>query len=290
MSSSEEMSWRMEREIDRATRPLLDKIEKLAEDLKESRQPKAEPMVEIWRPKLNEQGEILTDAAGKPILERISAPASMANQFMPHEDAELVALKKMEYYRSMFASPAPSGESELTLEKVREVIRQEKEQLTPERVASIIDEKMKSNQPTASPEIGKMQSQLDSITKELSDTKDKMTTERFAALTTQLEEMKGMVRSMSTGEFKDDSMRILAKSIDTATEMAKTRKPLEKVLDRMVPEIPQIPEGSQPGAAKETVMLRVPEPVVPKPVPLEAKKGPLTAIQQLGAEGYVVKK
>jgi len=290
MSSSDEASWKMEREIDRATRPLLEKIDKLAEDLKESRQPKPEQTVEIWRPKLNEQGEILTDAAGKPVLERISAPASMANQFMPHEDPELVALKKMEYYKSLFAPQGASAEPELTLEKVREVIRQEKEQLTPERVASIIDEKMKSNAPPVNPEFAKMQNQLDVLNKELGETKDKMTQERFDALKKQLDDTRGMIQNMQTGEFKEDSMRLLSKSLDKATEMMSTRKPLEKALDRMMPALPEIPEGSQPGAAQKTVLERVVEQGPPKVVPPEAKKGPLSAMQKLEAEGFVVKK
>lgn len=286
----DQMGWRIEREVDRATRPILEKLDKVTEELKERDKPKPEQNVEIWRPKIGEDGNIMADAQGKPILERISAPASMAERFMPREDPELNMLKKMEYYKTMFGPPgSPSGE-EVTIEKVRQVIREEKEVLTADKVASIIDEKMKGQSPTVNPELSKMQTQIDELTKELQSTKDKMTQDRFDLLNKKLEDMQTTIRTMSTGEFKEDGMRLLAKSMDELVTLAKERKPLEKAMDKMMPEIPGIPETSQPTSQVKITQPPAAPPPVPKIPTEEAKKGPVTAIQKLETEGYVIEK
>jgi len=286
----DQMSWQIEREVSRATTPLLDKVNQLTEQLKESRKPQQEQMVEIWRPKIDGEGNITTDAAGKPILERISAPASVAGQFMPKEDPELVFLKKMELMRSLNAPQGTTTGEELTPEKIRSIIKEEKEVLTADKVSSIIDEKMGKQPTTVNPELSKMQAQMDELTKELASTKDKMTEERFDDLKKQLEDMKGMVRGMSTGEFKEDGMRLLSKSMDDFTTLVKERKPLEKAMDKMMPDIPGIPDEVQPKNLVRTPAQPAGPPPVPRPVPDEAKKGPLTTMQKLGEEGYVVKK
>ena len=288
LSSTDDVSWRIEREVDRATKPLMDKMDKLTEELKDQKKPQQEQTVEIWRPKTDNDGAIMTDSGGKPILERIVVPASMADRFIPREDPELAALKKIEYMRSLSAPQGnPSSGEEITIEKIREVIKAEKEVLTADKVSSIIEEKMRNQQPGVNPDMQKMQDKIDAITTELGSTKDKMTQDRFDALNKQIEEMKGLVRGINAGTgYKEDSMRILATSLDKATEIAKERKPLERVLETMLPGgVPAIPPESQPQPRQP---LR--QPAAPTPVSEEAKKGPLTTMQKLGEQGYVVKK
>lgn len=286
----DQMSWQIEREVSRATTPLLDKVNQLTEQLKESRKPSQEQMVEIWRPKTDAEGNIMTDAAGKPILDRISAPASIAGQFFPKEDPEIVFMKKLELMRSLNAPQSTPSAEELTPERIRSIIKEEKEVLTAEKVSSMLDEKLGKQPTTINPELSKMQSQMDDLTKELASTKDKMTEERFSGLNKQLEDMKTMMRNVSTGEFKEDGMRLLSKSMDDFTTLVKERKPLEKAMDKFMPDIPGIPDEVQPKNIVRTQTAPAPPAVLPKPVPDEAKKGPLTTMQKLGEEGYVVKK
>lgn len=275
-----EISWRIEREVERATKPLTDKLDKIAEELKESRKPQQEQNVEIWRPKQDSDGNLLMDGNGKPIMERILAPATMAEKFMPKEDAELNFLKKAEYWKTLYGQPppAPAGE-ELTMEKVREAIRSEKDTVTKEDVKTMVTEAIRETAPTVSPEMAKLQEKVETMTKDLADTKEKMTQEKFDAVKKELEDVKGLMRQISTGEYKEDSMKLLAKSIDTATDLLKDRKPVEKAMDKMFPEIPPIPDASQPTQATRR------EPVKPSP---QAKKVAQTAMEQLEKEGYVV--
>jgi len=282
------IEWRIEREVEKATKPLQEKFDKLMDELREGRKERPEQNVEIWRPKMAEDGSVMTDGNGKPVLERILAPASMAHQFMPREDAELTALKKMEYYKTMFTPQGPAPEDALTAEKIREIIRSEKEQVTPEGVKTIVSEALKEREPTGpSTEMVQMQGKLEELTKALQSQKDEITKEKFDTLHKEVEKMEGMLRTMSTGEFKEDSMKILSKSIDTVTEVLKERRPLEKAMDKMMPGIPGIPEGAQPLASQQ--VMRAPVRVEPTPVTATAKATGESAQKKLETEGFVLK-
>jgi len=282
------VEWRIEREVEKATKPLQEKFDKLMDELREGRKEKPEQNVEIWRPKMSEDGQVMTDANGKPVLERILAPASMAHQFMPREDAELNALKKMEYYKTMFAPSAVPSEETLTADKIREIIRSEKEQVTPEGVKNIVSEALKERAPAGpSTEMVQMQGKLEELTKALQTQKEEMAAEKFNVLHKELEEMKVSLRNMSVGEYKEDSMKILSKSIDTFTEVVKERKPLEKAMDRMVPQMPPIPDGAQPLSSQQVT--RAPVRVEPTPVTSTAKTTGESAQKKLEEQGFVLK-
>jgi len=180
---------------------------------KESREP--EQFVEIEDPARDNTGNVILDPQDRPIMKKMRVPASQASQFTPKEDTELRVLDKLEKYKRIFGS-------ELTEEKIREIMREEKppqptEGAPSEKPVTLEDVRKVSTEASQAA----VKQVLDAHEKE--DKEEKRHQETLKA-----------IRESGSGKavegYKEDSFRILGQGMSEAARVVGDRKPVEVII------------------------------------------------------------
>jgi len=195
-----------------------------------AKEPGSEQFVDIYEPIKNEEGQVIVNEDGQPMMKHIRVPVSQAAQFAPREDAEERVLKKLKEYKAMFGS-------ELTEAKIREIVRQEAPQpaAVPETPPITAEDVHKAAVDAAAAAVKEVKDEHE---------REKKEDERFK----HLEDTIRQTTSARTVEgYKEDSFRILGQGLSEAATTIKDRKPIEVI----------VKEGGRilfPGAPGEKVV------------------------------------
>jgi len=177
------------------------------------KEPVSEQFVDIYEPVKNEEGQVIVNDEGQPIMKHTRIPASQASQFAPKEDVEERVLKKMKTYKELFGS-------ELTESKIREIVRQEAPQpiaqpvekpITIEDVKKVADESAL----TAAQHVQEMH--------EKKNEEERRHKEVIAAI-----QQQGSARAVEG--YKEDSFRIMGQGMSEVAKIAGDRKPIEVII------------------------------------------------------------
>jgi len=199
---------------------------------KESKE--AEQYVEIEDPVRDNTGNVILDPQDRPILKKMRVPASQASQFVPREDVESRVLDKMQRYKDLF------GSKELTEEKIREIIRDEKLPTQPaaptEKPVTLEDVKKVSTE--SSQEAVKQV--LAAHEKEDKEEKRHQET---------LEAIRASGSAKTVEGYKEDSYRILGQGLHEVAAVAKDKKPGE-IIATILAGGPASPKEVEAGAGE----------------------------------------
>jgi len=191
---------------------------------------KPEEYVEIQEPLQSPEGEVLLGPDRKPFVRTRKIPVSMAGVEMAGGDPELRFLEKMKHYRDLFG-----GKEELTSEKVRSIIREEAEARKP-AVESV------EEHPTVKSmreKLDEYKGALDEYKKDYEKLKDAMADEdrkRMQDTITKLEDRITNLTARGTGEWRTDEMRVISGLLTDIKDILKERKPITEVKDILVPQ------------------------------------------------------
>jgi len=187
---------------------------RLSRDEQKPKEPVSEQFVDIYEPVQNEEGQVIVNDAGQPIMRHVRVPASQAGQFAPKEDIEGKILGRMKTYKDLFGS-----KEELTLEKIRALIREETGPPTTQAPPPITPEDVERAASKAA----------STAVKEIKDEqeREKKEDERFRRL-------EDTIRSTSSAKtvegYHDDSFRILGQGMKELADVTRDRKPVEIVI------------------------------------------------------------
>jgi len=189
----------------------------IREELRAPREPKeTEAYVDIEEPVRNAEGQVIIGPDDRPIVKRMRVPASQASQFAaPKEDVEMRLLEKLGKYRDLFGP-----KEELTVEKIREIIRQE----TPTPPAK------EEKPPITIEEVQKVSSEAaQSVAKALIETqeKERKEDERFKRLE---DTIRSTASAKAVEGYREDSFRILGQGLQEAAGVVRERKPVEVII------------------------------------------------------------
>jgi len=186
--------------------------------LEEKLKPKevAEAYVEIEEPVRLPDGRVIVDDDERPIMKRTRVPASQAAQLIsPKEDVETKVLDKLEKYKKLF------GKEELTPEKIREIIREERpaspSPSETEKPVTLEDVKKASSEAAQSA----VTQVLEAHEKE--DKEEKRHREVIVAI-----ERSGSAKAVEG--YREDSYRILGQGLKEGADVMRERKPLEVII------------------------------------------------------------
>jgi len=172
-----------------------------------------EQFVDIYEPTKNEEGQVIVNDEGQPIMKHIRVPVSQAGQFAPKEDAEERVLAKLEHYKKIFGS-------ELTEGKIREIVRQEVPQPTAQPVEKpiTIEDVQKASSDAAVSAVQKVQDEHD---------REKKEDERFRRLE---ETIKSTASAKTVEGYKEDSFRVVGQGMSELSGAIRDRRPVEVIV------------------------------------------------------------
>jgi len=178
------------------------------------KEPVSEQFVDIYEPIKNDEGQVIVNDEGQPMMKHIRVPAGQAAQFAPKEDLEAKFLAKMKTYKDLFGS-----KEELTIEKIRSLIREEAPQpATPEKPPITPEDVHRAASEAADAAVKKVKDEHE---------KEKKDDDRFR----RLEDTIRSTASAKTVEgYKEDSFRILGQGLHEASETVKDRRPIEVIV------------------------------------------------------------
>jgi len=187
----------------------------IREELRVKEPRETEQYVDIEEPVKNAEGQVVLGPDDRPIMKHMRVPASQASQLIaPREDVEMRVLAKIEKYKELFGS-----KEELTMEKIRGIIREEMPTSTPAKEEKPITvEDVKS----ASTEAAEAVAKQILATHEKEDKEDKRHREVISAI-----ERSGSAKAVEG--YKEDSFRILGQGLSEVAAVAKEKKPGEIV-------------------------------------------------------------
>lgn len=172
--------------------------------------------MDIEEPVRNAEGQVIIGPDDRPIVKRMRVPASQASQFAaPKEDVEMRLLEKLGKYRDLFGP-----KEELTVEKIREIIRQE----TPTPPAK------EEKPPITIEEVQKVSSEAaQSVARALIETqeKERKEDERFKRLE---DTIRSTASAKAVEGYREDSFRILGQGLQEAAGVVRERKPVEVII------------------------------------------------------------
>jgi len=183
----------------------------------EERKPKekeTEAYVEIEEPVRLPDGRVVVGDDDRPIMKRMRVPASQAAQLIsPKEDVEMKLLEKLKTYKELF------GKEELTTEKIREIIKEERPPAPSETEKPITLEDVKKASTDAA------QSAVETVmaSHEKENTEEKRHKEVIAAI-----ERSGSAKAVEG--YREDSYRILGQGLGETASVLKERKPIEVII------------------------------------------------------------
>jgi len=185
------------------------------EELRVREPREAEQYVDIEEPVKNAEGQVVLGPDDRPIMKHMRVPASQASQLIaPREDVEMRVLAKIGKYKELFGS-----KEELTMEKIRGIIREEMPTSTPAKEEKTITvEDVKS----ASTEAAEAVAKQILAAHEKEDKEDKRHREVISAI-----ERSGSAKAVEG--YKEDSFRILGQGLSEVAAVAKEKKPGEIV-------------------------------------------------------------
>ncbi len=202
--------------------PTIEQIRTIIRDEMRVREPAAkpreeDPIIEIEEPVRNDQGQIIVNDDNQPFMKKIRAPASKAELLTTKEDMELKVMDKMERYRKLF------GGEQLTIEKIRELIREERQSKEAPAEAITKADVEKASQDAAATAVKAVRDEID---------KEKKEDERFKNLERAIERS-GSSRTVEG--YHDDTVRLLGQGLSEAANIARDRKPVELIIREVGP-------------------------------------------------------
>ncbi|MBW2675815.1 MAG: hypothetical protein JRD89_20810, partial [Deltaproteobacteria bacterium] len=163
-----------------------------------------EETVQVTEPVRDDEGNVIVDANGNPIMRTITGPASKITSM---EDPTTKLLNQLTLF-----------------EKIRG------KEMTPDDIKAAVKEMM-----PASTEDAKIKELTDKIEK----MKEEMSAKERQKLEDEIKELKNDIRSMrsqgAVGEYKTDEMRILGTSVNRLADIIETRKPVETAVGALIP-------------------------------------------------------
>jgi len=190
--------------------------EAVREEMRGKEPREAEVYVDVQEPVRDKDGNVIIGPDDKPIMKYMRVPASQASQLVsPREDMELKILEKWKAYKDIFGS-----KEELTVEKIREIVRQETpkpEAHTAEKPITLEDVE-KASSDAAQTAVNKV---LEAYEKE--DKEEKRHREVISAI-------RDSSSAKTVEGYKEDSFRILGQGLSEAAKVVGERKPVEVII------------------------------------------------------------
>jgi len=128
--------WQPTKDISSIIKGEIEDMKKYVDTKLETLRPREEQYVEIKEPLKTPEGRVIVDDEGRPIVRTVRTPVSQATQMMGG-DPELRALEKIKTMKEIF-----KPETELTPEKIREIVRQEVPKKTEPEVKPVTPEEV----------------------------------------------------------------------------------------------------------------------------------------------------
>jgi len=193
--------------------------EKVRSIIREERQAKetreSEQYVEIEDPVRDNTGNVIVGDDGRAIVKKMRVPASQASQFVPREDVESRVLDKLEKYKKIFGS-------EITEEKIRAIIREERSSQSMEGAPS--------EKPITLEDVKKVSTEASqaAVTQVLeAHEKEDKDEKRHQETLTAIRES-GSAKTVEG--YKEDSYRILGHGLSETAGVMRDRRPVEVII------------------------------------------------------------
>ena len=196
----------------------IDDMKKYVDTKLETLRPREE-YVEIREPLRTPEGKVIVDGEGNAVTRTVRAPVSQASQIALGGDPELRFLEKMKHYKDMF------GKEELTAEKVRSIIQEERERGKPPSVEEL-------------PAVKELKEKLEENKKAYENLKERIDAEERKRLEDIIMGLRSKIDALATrpsGEYKADEYRLLAEGLNNLATVLKEKKPAETVREILAP-------------------------------------------------------
>jgi len=182
-------------------------------DERKPKEKETEAYVEIEEPVRLPDGRVVIGEDDRPIMKRTRVPASQAALLLsPKEDVETKVLDKLEKYRQLF------GKEELTTDKIREIIREERHAPSETEKPITAEDVKKASSEAAHEAVATV---IEAHQKE--ENEEKRHKEVIAAI-----ERSGSAKAVEG--YREDSYRILGQGMSEAAGVARERRPLEVII------------------------------------------------------------
>jgi len=219
----------------------IDDMKKYVDTKLETLRPREEGYVEISEPLRTPEGKAIVDSEGNPLVRTVRAPVSQASQIALGGDPELRFLEKMKHYKDLF------GKEELTPEKVRSIIKEEvpKEKgveakpVTPEEVQKAVAEASTKAAQTVLAEVKK------------EDKEERRHHELLDAI------QRGGESKVVEG-YKQDAYRFLGQGMGEVARVAEKKEPIKIIIQGARDILAGPPPKEVEKGAREDVLSRLP--------------------------------
>jgi len=183
-------------------------------DERKPKEKETEAYVDIEEPVRLPDGRVVVGEDERPIMRRLHVPASQAAQLVgPTEDAETRFLGKMKLYKEVF------GKEELTEDKIRAIIREERPAAPASTEKPITLEDVKKASTEAAESVA--ETVLEAHEKE--DKEERRHKELLSAV-------KEGASAKAVEGYREDGYRILGQGMKEGADVLRERKPLEVII------------------------------------------------------------